>query len=312
MARQQSAMSTAMTAARDATWDSRFGPEPAALSAPGGSAQPPARECSPQNQTRCSSAANDKPGSELGCLRSAFASYRNAFSGLSWGQVARHASHPLPLLRRLIGGPLLKLPFVACETAFQVPSALRSRAFRDVDLPSWSQQKQDASCLSYIANTRLSPSPSRHPIVPRTLRAFCMPFFTGPQALRLRDLAANPNSFVSMASQSYDYSNNGGVFEAFKNKAPHSSHPDFANLTLLVFEAVMEVVCVSAPGYIIARMGQFDAESQKFLANLNTQLFTPCLSEFVHAARSSAFAAAPIARALLTTAPQSSPSSPRS
>ena len=63
----------------------------------------------------------------------------------------------------------------------------------------------------------------------------------------------------------------------FKNT--HSSHPDFANLTLLVFEAVMEVVCVSLPGYVVARMGQFDAESQKFLANLNTQLFTPCLSK---------------------------------
>lgn len=61
----------------------------------------------------------------------------------------------------------------------------------------------------------------------------------------------------------------------FKNK--HTSHPDFANLTLLVFEAVMEVVCVSLPGYVVARMGQFDAENQKFLANLNTQLFTPCL-----------------------------------
>ncbi|KAH6644534.1 hypothetical protein C7974DRAFT_298597 [Boeremia exigua] len=103
-----------------------------------------------------------------------------------------------------------------------------------------------------------------------------MPFFTSPQALRLRDLAANPNALVSMASQSFDYGNNGGFVEVFKKKA-HSSHPDFANLTLLVFEAVMEVVCVSAPGYIIARMGQFDAESQKFLANLNTQLFTPCL-----------------------------------
>jgi hypothetical protein len=42
---------------------------------------------------------------------------------------------------------------------------------------------------------------------------------------------------------------------------------------------------VSAPGYIIARMGQFDAESQKFLANLNTQLFTPCLSEYKEPAR---------------------------
>ncbi|KAG9381384.1 Mem-trans multi-domain protein [Pyrenophora tritici-repentis] len=77
-----------------------------------------------------------------------------------------------------------------------------------------------------------------------------------------------------MASQSYDYGDS-RMFRVFNND--HSSHPDFANLTLLVFEAVMEVVCVSAPGYIVARMGMFDAESQKFLANLNTQLFTPCL-----------------------------------
>lgn len=110
-----------------------------------------------------------------------------------------------------------------------------------------------------------------------------MPFFSSPQALRLRDLAASPNNFVSMASQSFDYGNN-GIVEVFKKKA-HSSHPDFANLTLLVFEAVMEVVCVSLPGYIIARMGQFDAESQKFLANLNTQLFTPCLSECIQMTR---------------------------
>ncbi|KAF2124719.1 kinase-like protein [Dothidotthia symphoricarpi CBS 119687] len=101
-----------------------------------------------------------------------------------------------------------------------------------------------------------------------------MPFFSGPQALRLRDLQANPSNFVAMASQSYDYGNN-GFMGVFRNKAPHSSHPDFANLTLLVFEAVMEVVCVSLPGYIVARTGHFDAENQKFLANLNTQLFTP-------------------------------------
>jgi auxin efflux carrier family protein len=59
---------------------------------------------------------------------------------------------------------------------------------------------------------------------------------------------------------------------------PHSQHPNFGHLTLLVFEAVLEVVCVSLPGYIIARQGFFDAESQKFLANLNVALFTPCLS----------------------------------
>ncbi len=46
---------------------------------------------------------------------------------------------------------------------------------------------------------------------------------------------------------------------------------------LLVFEAVMEVVAVSLPGYIIARQGMFDAEKQKFVANLNVALFTPCL-----------------------------------
>jgi len=59
---------------------------------------------------------------------------------------------------------------------------------------------------------------------------------------------------------------------------PHSSHPDFGHLILLVFEAVLEVVCVSLPGYIVARQGMFDAEAQKFVANLNVQLFTPCLS----------------------------------
>lgn len=52
---------------------------------------------------------------------------------------------------------------------------------------------------------------------------------------------------------------------------------NLGHLTLLVFEAVLEVVCVVAPGYVIARLGMFDAESQKFLANLNVMIFTPCL-----------------------------------
>ncbi|KAL1870007.1 hypothetical protein VTK73DRAFT_2816 [Phialemonium thermophilum] len=60
-------------------------------------------------------------------------------------------------------------------------------------------------------------------------------------------------------------------------KQPHESHPSFGGLVLLVFEAVMEVVCVSLPGYVIARLGHFDADKQKFLANLNVMLFTPCL-----------------------------------
>lgn len=57
----------------------------------------------------------------------------------------------------------------------------------------------------------------------------------------------------------------------------HSSHPSFLHLVLLVFEAVLEVVCVSLPGYIAARQGMFDADAQKLVANLNVALFTPCL-----------------------------------
>lgn len=59
--------------------------------------------------------------------------------------------------------------------------------------------------------------------------------------------------------------------------APHSSHPSFFHLVLLVFEAVLEVICVSLPGYIAARQGMFDGEAQKLVANLNVMLFTPCL-----------------------------------
>lgn len=59
----------------------------------------------------------------------------------------------------------------------------------------------------------------------------------------------------------------------------HDSHPSLGHLCLLVFEAVLEVVCVSLPGYIVARLGHFDADKQKFLANLNVMLFTPCLSK---------------------------------
>ncbi|KAK4447462.1 auxin efflux carrier [Podospora aff. communis PSN243] len=58
---------------------------------------------------------------------------------------------------------------------------------------------------------------------------------------------------------------------------PHDSHPALGHLIVLVFGAVLEVVCVSLPGYIIARLGHFDADKQKFLANLNVMLFTPCL-----------------------------------
>jgi predicted permease len=70
------------------------------------------------------------------------------------------------------------------------------------------------------------------------------------------------------------------AFGALQSRAPHESHPPLGHLMLLVFEAVMEVVCVSLPGYIVARQGMFDADKQKFVANLNVALFTPCLSMF--------------------------------
>jgi auxin efflux carrier family protein len=81
---------------------------------------------------------------------------------------------------------------------------------------------------------------------------------------------------VSVASRSFVDMASG----ALQSRAPHESHPPLGHLILLVFEAVMEVVCVSLPGYIVARQGMFDADKQKFVANLNVTLFTPCLSRF--------------------------------
>ena len=101
----------------------------------------------------------------------------------------------------------------------------------------------------------------------------------------LADYFSSPTSFStrqllgSLASRD-QYSLSGhveGAIQTLASGGRHSAHPDFAHLTLLVFEAVLEVVCVSLPGYIVARQGAFDAESQKFLANLNVVLFTPCL-----------------------------------
>lgn len=91
--------------------------------------------------------------------------------------------------------------------------------------------------------------------------------------------AVNPftqsTTFASMSNENVL----GGAIVALKTNPlpPHSSHPDFGHLVLLVFEAVLEVVCVSLPGYIVARQGIFDADAQKFVANLNVLLFTPCL-----------------------------------
>ncbi|KAL8996964.1 MAG: hypothetical protein Q9169_003670 [Polycauliona sp. 2 TL-2023] len=99
-----------------------------------------------------------------------------------------------------------------------------------------------------------------------------MPFFSTPTAFRPVNNVSPPNynAYASSSTSSQ-------AFFSMQGAAPHSSHPPFGHLILLVFEAVMEVVCVSFPGYIVARQGMFNAEMQKFAANLNVVLFTPCL-----------------------------------
>ncbi|KFY22905.1 hypothetical protein V493_06241, partial [Pseudogymnoascus sp. VKM F-4281 (FW-2241)] len=100
-----------------------------------------------------------------------------------------------------------------------------------------------------------------------------MAFFTTPTSFRL---ANGINGVASVASRSFT----ARAFDGFQQQSvvmSHETHPDLGRLIILVFSAVLEVVCVSVPGYIIARQGMFNAEQQKFAANLNVMLFTPCL-----------------------------------
>jgi hypothetical protein len=109
-----------------------------------------------------------------------------------------------------------------------------------------------------------------------------MSFFSSPTSFRLNALHSTleQQHFVPMmystAPANESMFDLGAIMDA--QESIGAGHPSLMNLVLLVFEAVMEVVCVSLPGYIIARCGLFDAENQKFVANLNVSLFTPCLS----------------------------------
>ena len=110
-----------------------------------------------------------------------------------------------------------------------------------------------------------------------------MPFFTSPRSFHNANHMATSLSDLKIPAvlgiSSQSTLNQAQPFSATGNPLPpHSSHPTLPHLTLLVFEAVLEVVCVSLPGYIIARQGMFTAEMQKFAANLNVAVFTPCLS----------------------------------
>ncbi|RPB06197.1 auxin efflux carrier [Choiromyces venosus 120613-1] len=108
-----------------------------------------------------------------------------------------------------------------------------------------------------------------------------MAFLTSPTSFRNNEFLSSqqqPPHYLVAYSASFS---NGSIpldlSTMGKGQAPHSSHPALGHLILLVFEAVLEVVCVAFPGYIIARCGMFDVEMQKFVANLNVSLFTPCL-----------------------------------
>ena len=68
------------------------------------------------------------------------------------------------------------------------------------------------------------------------------------------------------------------MLKSASRQADSSSHLESSHLILLVSKAVLELACLSLPGYTLARKGMFDAEMQKSVANLTLVLFTPCLS----------------------------------
>lgn len=112
-----------------------------------------------------------------------------------------------------------------------------------------------------------------------------MSFFTHPKSFRIRELASaslvgfnhrrglDPSAALDAQFPIWDAVANATM----GSLAAHDSHPNFINLAGLVSEAVLEVVFVALPGYLVAITGMFDANSQKFLAELNTMIFTPCL-----------------------------------
>jgi len=100
-------------------------------------------------------------------------------------------------------------------------------------------------------------------------------YLTGPTSYRLNAIAGDGFA-PTVLGRASDFGLK--IFRRVEDGGAHPSHPALGHLILLVFEAVLEVVCVSLPGYIVARAGMFNAENQKFVANLNVALFTPCLS----------------------------------
>lgn len=114
-----------------------------------------------------------------------------------------------------------------------------------------------------------------------------MAFFQTPTSFRLRQLAngiptaSSTNSSTIARRDTAPFATQQLLTMAASSSLSalndHSSHPNFLHLAGLVCEAVLEVVFVALPGYIAARSGFFNAENQKFVAELNVNVFTPAL-----------------------------------
>lgn len=108
-----------------------------------------------------------------------------------------------------------------------------------------------------------------------------MAIFTNPTSVQNANALHDPSAFhVNPLVANFSFQEPHNISQDASFTAAASSGSSLPHLALLVFEAVLEVVCVSFPGYLAARQGMFDTDAQKFLANLNVTLFTPCLSEF--------------------------------
>ena len=113
-----------------------------------------------------------------------------------------------------------------------------------------------------------------------------MPFFEAPTSFRLRQSLGSLSHHLTQrrvlpphpaSSQLPVLMANVTIPSIISATNDHSSHPNFLHLAGLVCEAVLEVIFVALPGFLVAWTGMFDANSQKIVAELNTMIFTPCL-----------------------------------
>lgn len=62
-----------------------------------------------------------------------------------------------------------------------------------------------------------------------------------------------------------------------QDSSPGSSDLSFQEISLLTFEAVLEVVIICFAGFLAAKSGVLNTKGQKVISQLNVDLFTPCL-----------------------------------